>query len=93
MAAGAQPSPHSRYVPSRCTPDSPPAEADDEPMDDIKCLTADCIIDLDNLEDLDGSLPLSNTQEQAVQVDRGPSHSFLEDSMEEDEDEIEEDTD
>lgn len=92
MVAGAQPSLHSRDVPSRCSPDSPPAEADDDPMDDIKCLTADCIIDLDNLEDLDGSLPLLNTQGQAVHVDRRPN-SFSEDNMEEDEDEIEEDTD
>lgn len=92
-SAGALLSRHSRDVPSRCSPDSPRLEADDESMDDIKCLTADCIVDLDSLDDLDDNLPLTNTQEQVIHVDRGPSSSFLEDNMEEDEDEIEEDDD
>lgn len=50
-------------------------------------------IDLDSLDDLDDSLPLSNTQEQTVHVYRRASNCFLEDDMEEDEDEIEEDDD
>lgn len=61
-------------------------------MDDITSLTADCIVDLDSLEDLDDSLPLSITQEQVVHVDRRASNGFLVVGMEEDE-EIEEDDD
>ncbi|KAG0623011.1 hypothetical protein M758_3G141700 [Ceratodon purpureus] len=88
----ALPSQLSSEVPSRCTPDSPPEE-EDEPMDDIRSLTADCIVDLDTLEDLDDDLPHSNTQEQMHVLDRGPSNGFLEDDMEEDEDVIEDDDD
>ena len=85
-AGGALPNQLSWDAPSRCTPTSP--EAEDELMDDIVSLTADCIVDLDNIEDLDDELPHSNTQEPMQMVHRGPSNSFLEDDMEEDEDVI-----
>lgn len=88
------PSQLSSEVPFRRTPASPPA-TEDEPMDDIRSLAVDCIIDLDSLEDLKDDLPHSSTPEQMqmVHAHRGPSNLFFEDDMEEDEDVIEEDSD
>lgn len=74
----------------RWAPASPP-EAEDQPMDDVRSLAADCIVDLDSLEDFEDDAPRSNAQEQMGHVDRGPADSFFEDDMEEDEDVIEDD--
>lgn len=90
MTGGAPPVQLSWHEPSESAPNFLPSETDDEPMDDIVRLTADCIVDLDSLEDLD--LPFSNTQVQMVHVNRGPLDSFPEDYMEE-EDVIEDDDD
>ena len=74
----------------RWAPGSPP-EAEDQPMDDVRSLAADCIVDLDSLEDFEDDAPRSNAREQ-MQMGQ-PVNSFLEDDMEEDEDVIEDDDD
>lgn len=91
MTGGAPPVQLSWHEPSGSAPDFLPSESEDEPMDDIVRLTADCIVDLDSLEDLD--LPFSNTQAQMVHVNRGPVDSLPEEEYMEDEDVIEDDDD